>query len=193
MMAQHVLIVTGDYFMLIKIHSRKRSSKFRKCTSIAETPALLMEALILAQSLEKEMLLYGLTPDSVTYNLWIGAACNLGLIPSTLQLHDEMLRKDCMMREADKLFRKFLASDLAADHVPILALMKRYCKMGEFNKVFELCQKWLVTLRRSRMLLKNYCEVKGTPNVLILEDKATKDFAPGWLTNFRSRSMAYKF
>ncbi|PHT51505.1 hypothetical protein CQW23_05967 [Capsicum baccatum] len=157
------------------------------------------------------MLLYGLTPDSVTYNLWIGAACNLGLIPSTLQLHDEMLRKDCqsyvityskllilfclggMMREADKLFRKFLASDLAADHVPILVLMKRYCKMGEFNKVFELCQKWLVTLRRLRMLLKNYCEVKGTPNVLILEDKATKDFAPGWLTNFRSRSMAYKF
>ncbi|PHT64169.1 hypothetical protein T459_32042 [Capsicum annuum] len=42
------------------------------------------------------MLLYGLTPDSVTYNLWIGAACNLGLIPSTLQLHDEMLRKDCL-------------------------------------------------------------------------------------------------
>ncbi|PHT97065.1 hypothetical protein BC332_34012 [Capsicum chinense] len=96
-----------------------------------------------------------------------------------------------MMREADKLFRKFLASDLAADHVPILVLMKRYCKMGEFNKVFELCQKWLVTLRRSRMLLKNYCEVKGTPNVLILEDKATKDFAPGWLTNFRSRKELY--
>ncbi|PHT49929.1 hypothetical protein CQW23_09676 [Capsicum baccatum] len=43
------------------------------------------------------MLLYGLTPDSVTYNLWIGAAYNLGLIPLILQPHDDMLRKGCQL------------------------------------------------------------------------------------------------
>ncbi|CAN4088910.1 unnamed protein product [Withania somnifera] len=114
-----------------------------------------------AQSLVKEMLLYGLILDSVTYNLLIGTACNLRLIHSAIQLHDEMLRKGCppdvitytellklfcqqgMMREAEKLFGKLLASGLA-----FLILMKRYCRMGQFNNVFDLYQKWLVTIPR---------------------------------------------
>ncbi|MCD7450823.1 hypothetical protein HAX54_008566 [Datura stramonium] len=60
----------------------------------------------ITESLEKEMLLYGLTPDSVTYNLLIGAACNLGLIHSALQLHDKMLRKGCQP-DKKKLLQAF--------------------------------------------------------------------------------------
>lgn len=45
--------------------------------------------------------------------------------------------------EAEKLFAKIQRSGLPIDHVPFLILMKKYCKMRDFNKAFDLYQIWL--------------------------------------------------
>ncbi|KAL8499423.1 hypothetical protein ACS0TY_022408 [Phlomoides rotata] len=103
----------------------------------------------------------GISPDSVTYNLLIGAACDLGDITYALLLHDEMLKGRCepdiitytelikcycmrnKMKEAEELFFKILTSNLLYDHVPFIILMKKCFKLGELDKVFELYQIWL--------------------------------------------------
>ncbi|KAK4491043.1 hypothetical protein RD792_001764 [Penstemon davidsonii] len=113
-----------------------------------------------AHYLKKEMLLNDIFPDLVTYNLLIGAACNLGQISSALQLHDEMLRRGCdpdivtytelircycargNVEKAEERFFKVRRSGLPIDHVPFLILMKKYFKIKELDKVFDLYLIW---------------------------------------------------
>ncbi|GFP79480.1 pentatricopeptide repeat-containing protein at5g24830 [Phtheirospermum japonicum] len=114
-----------------------------------------------AHYLKREMLLVGVLPDLVTYNLLIGAACDLGDISFELQMYDEMLRRGCKpgiisytellkcycmrseMEKAEELFSNIRMSDLEIDHVPFIILMKKYFKIGELDKVFDLHLIWL--------------------------------------------------
>ncbi|GLU01134.1 hypothetical protein SLE2022_184590 [Rubroshorea leprosula] len=109
-----------------------------------------------------EMLLNGLFPDLVTYNMLISAACISGHIAFALDLYDEMLRKGiepdvitytelirgyCMrgnVKEAEKLLTKMRRSGLQIDHVPCKILIKKYCHLGQHDMAFDLYQNWLM-------------------------------------------------
>lgn len=108
-----------------------------------------------------------LFPDVVTYNLLIGAACNIGRPDFALQLHNEMVQRGyepdlitytelvrgfCIrgkMKEAEELYAKILKSGLLNDHVPVQILFNKYCKLEEPVRAFNFYQDWLESKKGS--------------------------------------------
>lgn len=108
-----------------------------------------------------------LFPDVVTYNLLIGAACNIGRPDFALQLHNEMVQRGyepdlitytelvrgfCIrgkMKEAEELYAKILKSGLLNDHVPVQILFNKYCKLKEPVIAFNFYQDWLESKKGS--------------------------------------------
>ncbi|KAF8388674.1 hypothetical protein HHK36_025354 [Tetracentron sinense] len=88
-----------------------------------------------------------------------GAVCSFGHIRVALQLHDEMLRRgyepdiityteliqghfmNGNMKEAEELFVKIQKSGLSIDHVPFQILIKKYFKMKQPDRAFDLYKK----------------------------------------------------
>ncbi|CAL5358779.1 unnamed protein product [Camellia sinensis] len=70
------------------------------------------------------MLVNGLSPDLVTYNLLLGAVCDVGHIHSALQLHDEILR-----------------TGYNPDIITYTELIKGYCMRGKVMEAEKLFAK----------------------------------------------------
>lgn len=117
-----------------------------------------------AHSLMKEMLVAGSPlPDTVTYNLLVGAESKYGHLYSAYQVYvdmknrgydpdvvtyTELIRGYCLrgkIQEAERFFTidVLQKSSLAiVDHVPFQILIKKYFRMSDFDSAYGVYQKW---------------------------------------------------
>ncbi|XP_071699993.1 uncharacterized protein [Rutidosis leptorrhynchoides] len=117
-----------------------------------------------ARSLMKEMLVAGgPLPDTVTYNLLVGAESKYGHLYSADEVYEDMkkrgykpdvitytelIRGYCLrgkIKEAERiLYIEMLEnfSLVVVDHVPFQILIKKYFKVSDFNSAYGVYQTW---------------------------------------------------